>query len=152
MVEPIRLSRQQLCGDPNVVWNAFVGLLAETESNQLTATQRAAQLVFLYESEVQNGGHLQFFENIGTGQIHDLVGALKRLGAACHANVLAVAGERWSEKDRLKIRSVEEYVGIAREGEFESLDRAFHECQPTLVDALEGYLRQHEPDFVVFAD
>jgi hypothetical protein len=95
---------------------------------------------------------LQFFENVGTGQIHELVDALKRLGAACHANVLALAGELWFEKDRLKIRSVEEYVVIAREGEFHSLDRAFHECQPTLLDALEGYLRKHEPDFVVFVD
>ena len=81
-----------------------------------------------------------------------LLRALRRLRATCQADVLALAGKRWLEKDREQIRSVEEYVEIAREAEFDSFDRAFYDCQPTLIDVLEDYLRQHQPEFVVFGD
>jgi hypothetical protein len=77
---------------------------------------------------------------------------LKRLGAECQAGVLMNAGDRWLEKDRPKIGTVEEYVETARKGEFDSADRAFHECLPPLVDVLENYLKRHQAEFVVVVD
>jgi hypothetical protein len=52
--------------EPYRVWNAYVDLLAVEDHRDLVPEQRAAYLVFWYESEVQNGGHLQYFENRGT--------------------------------------------------------------------------------------
>lgn len=152
MVEPTKLTRSQVCENPHAIWNTFVELLGYTEPRNLSVNQRAAQLVFFYENEVQNGGHLQFFENGGANQIQQLVGALKRLGAACQASVLVNAGDRWLEKDRPKIRTTEEFVEAAREGEFDSADLAFHECLPPLMDVLEDYLKHHQAEFVVVVD
>jgi hypothetical protein len=138
MVEPTQLTRSQLRDNPHAIWNTFVELLVYSEPGELSFNQRGAQLVFFYENEVQNGGHLQFFENGGANQIQKLVGALKRLGAECQASALMNAGDRWLEKDRPKIGTVEEYVETAREGEFDSADLAFHECLPPLIDVLEN--------------
>jgi hypothetical protein len=152
MVEPRRIRRERLRDDPHAVWNEFVALLADSEYDELNEVQRDAYLVFCYESEVQNGGHLQFFENAGAGRVPELAGALRRLGADCQANLLGLAVDRWLEKARPRIRSVEEYVEIAGQAEFDSFDRTFHECRLTLTDVLEDYLRRHQTEFVVFVE
>jgi hypothetical protein len=55
-----RLSRELVARQPYERWNAFIDLVATEDATRLTATQRAAQLAFWYDSEVQNGGHLQY--------------------------------------------------------------------------------------------
>jgi len=52
--------------EPHMVWNAFVDLIATEDYADLSPLQRKAHLVFWYESEVQNGGHGQYFENQGS--------------------------------------------------------------------------------------
>lgn len=60
-----KLSRAMLSQKPYEVWNAFVDLLAMENYTDLDEVQRAAHLCFWYDSEVQNGGHLQYFANRG---------------------------------------------------------------------------------------
>lgn len=55
------LMKQELEHSPWLVWNAFVDLLATEKYEDLSPEQRPAHLVFWYESEVQNGGHMQLF-------------------------------------------------------------------------------------------
>jgi hypothetical protein len=62
-MEPSKVSRKRLHDDPAAIWNEFVHLLAMSKDSELTEIQRVAHLVFWYEHEVQNGGHLQYFEN-----------------------------------------------------------------------------------------
>ena len=52
--------------EPHLIWNAFVDLIAVESYEQLSPVQRMAHLAFWYDSEVQNGGHGQYFENRGT--------------------------------------------------------------------------------------
>jgi len=54
--------------------------------------------LFWYESEVQNGGHLQYFENCGTERLAETIAALGSLGAPCHQEVLREAGALWHER------------------------------------------------------
>ena len=89
------VSRSLTEQDPNLVWNRFIGLLASSDIDELDANQRPAHLAFWYESEVQNGGHLQFFENRPVSLIDETIVALKSLGTAQHANVLKEAAELW---------------------------------------------------------
>lgn len=60
------LTKQEVEAEPFRVWNAYVDLLAMEKYGALSREQRPAFLVFWYESEVQNGGHFQYFENRGT--------------------------------------------------------------------------------------
>jgi len=48
------------------VWNAFVDVLAMEEYADLDPVQRIPHLCFWYDSELQNGGHFQYFENRNT--------------------------------------------------------------------------------------
>jgi hypothetical protein len=63
------------------IWNSFVDILVMEDENKLTDIQIDAQRAFLYESEVQNGGHLQYFENIKLKNYSHIIGSIRKIGA-----------------------------------------------------------------------
>jgi uncharacterized protein DUF4375 len=142
------LSKQIVEAEPFRVWNAFVNVLTMEDYSDLSPEQRPAQLVFWYENEVQNGGHLQYFENRGTAHLLATIEALGLLGAACHQRVLREARELWLSRHRPRIQTTEEFCDIALDGEFASFDARFHACSPSLPQCLEEYLRPHLSLFV----
>lgn len=133
---------------PPTVWNAYVNLLALEPYDELTEEQRPAHLVFWYESEVQNGGHLQYFENRGTEHLPEAVEVLELLGANCQKEILQAAGDLFLGRERPKIARVEDFVAAALEGEFNEFDRRFHKCSPSLQGRLEAHLALHQSSFV----
>lgn len=58
-----QITKQELQNEPHMAWNSFIDILAMEAFEDLNETQRPAQLVFWYDSEVNNGGHLQYFLN-----------------------------------------------------------------------------------------
>ena len=134
------------------VWNAFVDLIANSFYQELTPRQRPAQLVFRYESEVQNGGHRQFFVNSEGEHLEETVAALDALGAACQARVLEQAVARWNWTQRLSPESVGDYAAEAAKGEFSDFDHAFADCEDreaSLTQVLERHLAEHEAWYIV---
>ena len=146
---PRRLSRKIVDAEPFQIWNAFINLLALEKHEVMDAIQRPPHLVFRYMSEVYNGGHLQYFENLGTVHLNETIDALGLLGANGQKDILNRAGELWLGKERNRIQTAEEFSAIALEGEFMSLDSIFNESKPTLEEFLEDYLRAHESSFVI---
>jgi len=142
------LTKQEVEAEPFRVWNAFVDVLAMEDFERLSPEQRPAHLVFWYESEVQNGGHFQYFENRGTEHLAATIEALGLLGAACQQRVLREAGELWLSRSRPRVQTAEEFCDEALEGEFESFDSRFHDCSPSLQECLEEYLERHQALFV----
>jgi len=142
------LTKEEVKADPYQVWNAFVNLLSMEDFGDLSPEQRPAYLVFWYESEVQNGGHFQYFENRGTEHLAATVDALGLLGAACQQQILREAGVLWLSHTHSRIQTVEEFFDEALEGEFESFDSRFHQCSPSLQQCLEAYLVRHQALFV----
>ena len=142
------LTKQEVEAEPFRVWNAFMDVLTMEDYDDLSPEQRPAHLVFWYESEVQNGGHFQYFENRGTEQLAATVEALGLLGAICQQRILREAGERWLSRSRPRIQTAQEFCDTALEGEFESFDSCFHACSPTLHECLELYLERHQASFV----
>ena len=102
--------------NPYVAWNAFVDLVAMESPDDLSEIQRHAHFVFTYYSEVENGGHLQYFENQSiqhsdaTAQALHALDGLEAIGAIEHRAVLAQAIDRWTATSRRRIGSVEEYA------------------------------------------
>jgi hypothetical protein len=142
------VTKQKVEAWPPSVWNAYVDLLAMEPYDELAPEQRPAHLVFWYESEVQNGGHLQYFENRGTGRLGETVEALELLEANCQQQILREAGELFLGRERSRIASVEEFVAAAQDGEFKAFDRRFYACSPPLQERLQAYLTLHESAFV----
>ncbi len=87
------LTRGEIEETPGLVWNAFVELVALTKYQDLSEEQRPAHLVFWYDSEVYNGGHLQYFENRRMQHLEETIEALRIMGAECQRLILAGAAE-----------------------------------------------------------
>jgi hypothetical protein len=131
--------------------NAFVHLLAMTKYEDLDPKQRAAHLAFWYDSELQNGGHLQFFLN-RRHRIHDTGGALRSLGGFEQADIFDRAFAIWRSRSRVPPVTADEYVAVALEGEFDVLDREFYRCSVSITELLERHLAGHESNFVIRGD
>jgi hypothetical protein len=143
-----KVNVQQLINEPYQLWNEYVDLLAMSDYDALEPVQRVAHLVFWYESEVQNGGHLQYFENQGTTHLDKTIAALRHLHGNCYSEVLAAAKVQYYSRPRTKIQSTTEYVATALQGEFDQFDQAFAQCRPEIVDLLKAYLNDHEAAFI----
>jgi len=131
-----------------IIWNAFIDLIGLGKYDDLTDVQRPAHLVFLYESEVQNGGHLQYFENKRLRYLPETLVALGTLGAESQRLILREASEAFLSRERQRIQTVEQYCETALEGEFHDLDSRFYRCTPSLEECLKAYLARHQSSFV----
>lgn len=141
----VAVTKADLKQDPHAVWNAFVTLIATSFEHELTPLQRSGQLVFRYESEVQNGGHLQFFVN-STGKYADeTIAALDALGDPDQARVLERATAQWNSVPRPEFVSLSEYSAMESKHEFGAFDREFH----SVMGILERHLKEHEAEYIV---
>jgi Domain of unknown function (DUF4375) len=129
------------------IWNGFVELLALSTAEELTPEQRPAQLVFWYQAEVLNGGHLQYFLNRGSAEAHEAIKALEAFGATEHASLLAEAVQEWTSVSREESTSVEEYVDLALEAEFDRFDQKSWSLRP-LQEVLKECLHAKQDLFV----
>jgi hypothetical protein len=142
------LKRSDYAEKPWLAWNAFVYLIANENNEDFSPLQRIASLAFGYDSEVQNGGHLQYFENRGTARAHELAEALGALGAMQHKHIFLEALAGWNSKQRELIETVERYSQTALEGEFAGLDSAYSRCSPTIQQLLENLLATNFQEFI----
>ena len=147
-----KLNRTTLEQKAYEAWNSFVNLLAKESYRDLDEVQRVAHLCFWYDSEVQNGGHLQYFENRGTMLLNETLSALLLLGAECQRGVLEMAGRLFNSKPRGRIETVENYVAAAHSSEFAASDSAYHACQPTIQKLLADYLERNKSHFIEITD
>ncbi len=145
----ILVTKQALEEDKHAVWNAFIDLLVRTDSDELTASQRLARLTFLYDCEILNGGHLQYFTTLLQATTAETIQFLNVLGGHAQALILDAALTRWNSAARLRAADLREYSAIALEGEFDDLDTAFYRCPVQVAELLERYLAKHEADFIV---
>jgi len=148
MGRPVQITKEQLAADPYAIWNAFIEFLVDVDPDELPPAQLPAFLAFCYDSEVQNGGHYQYFQNRGTEEIDGVIQALRSLSADSLADVATRAKALVASQPPSRAETVEDFIEGALAGTFDDLDTAFHECSPTVVEALEAYLQAHESDFV----
>ncbi len=146
------VSKAALNKEPYLVWNAFVNLLAMEDEGDLTDMQKAAQRAFWYDSEVQNGGHMQYFENQRRDDYSSVVESLKQLGAIEQASALEKAIIQLRSKKRSPIEDEVSYVKKALEGEFDQFDTEYYDVQPELIDLLQKHLDENLDDYIVFRD
>jgi hypothetical protein len=152
MVIRRKINRKESQDKPHLIWNAFVDVLATSEYVELSSVQQIAYLAFWYDSEVQNGGHLQFFENSPNENFNNTLKALEQLNAKCQQKIFDSALTRWQSIPRENIETVEEFISEALEGEFSDFDNAYYGCQPELTQILEEYLNKHTDEFIGFEE
>ena len=142
------LTNEQLTKEPWMVWNSFVDLLAMEEYEDLTPVQQTASSIFWYDSEVQNGGHLQYFLNQGIDHVKKTLNALKSLGNIEIHELLKNALSKYESLDLTEVDEVEDYIEEALEDHFGEIDKEYHSIEPTIHSILEKYLEVNKYEFI----
>jgi hypothetical protein len=144
----IELTADEVAAMPYLIWNSFVAVIGGTlPYDRMTERQRSAHLAFRYDGEVQNGGHLQFFLNTHPLD-RDYARALEGLSLPAHAELFRRANSRWRCQRRSAPSKPEEFVALAVQEEFGDVDSAYHQLHPTITDALQVCLKEHQDEFV----
>ena len=122
---------------PDDPWNRFV-LRAVEEAPQIES-EKPLYALFWYQSEVNNGGHLQYFLNVSEpGEWQMAAGAARGIGQEAVADNLAQAVALWQSADRSAPNTSEEFVDEALEDEFGHFDRKFYELEGPFRQAFEN--------------
>lgn len=137
------VERRDLEKEPHLIWNAFIDILAMESYADLSPIQRHAHLVFQYDSEVQNGGHGQYFENCGLDRLDETLAALAALGLPCQANLLSRTTAILSTRE-----PGQEWDDVLDSSLIKELDDAYYRCEPTATKALERHLADHLVEYV----
>jgi len=148
MVAPRKIDKETAENDQWAIWNAAVDMLAMEDLDLFSSIQTTASLVFWYQAETMNGGHLQFFENRGSAEVPATIDALKKMSVPQIGDILQEAIRLWESKERPPLETVDDFVAEALEEEFADLDRRFYEADTDLQNALENYVLANRDEFV----
>lgn len=129
-------------------WNAFVNLIATEAYDDLSDVQRIAHLIFWYDSEVCNGGHLQYFLNPAGLKALETLDALIRVKLDCQRAVLAEAIDFASNNPISEIDTPEEYVAEALENRLGDFDKRYSACPRDITAFLKEYLEKNFGEFI----
>lgn len=147
-----KMSRSQIETDPNAVWNAFVGILSYSEPSHLESRQKPAHFAFWYSSEVNNGGHFQYFMNRGTSVVPETIQSLHSLGAEQQADVLSDARAAFDHLLLPPTTDAGSYLKAEDQAGLGKFDRRFAECEPNIVKILEVHLHEHLDWYIRIVD
>jgi Domain of unknown function (DUF4375) len=134
------ISASELRDDPSARFWALALYIADHPEVRSDPDLDVVGLTFLYDAEIKNGGHLQYFQNHGTAQAPRVVEALKRIGAAEQAALLEVSLRRVSAGSSGPVDSLDAYAVRAAEGTFRSEDASYYALRSEVVDLLEKFL------------
>jgi hypothetical protein len=142
------LSKNILEKDNFQLWNSFIDILAMENEKNLTDIQKNAQRAFWYESEVQNGGHVQYFENMNLDNYVLIINSLKYIGADNHAEILEKAVKIYFKNGIRNIDSVNDLIKASLEDKIQELDYEYNEIKPNMNYYLKEYLNKYLEEFI----
>jgi Domain of unknown function (DUF4375) len=143
-----KLTQKQIDSDPNIVWNSFIDVIGGGDDPSRSPLQQHCHYCFRYYSEVQNGGHLQFFENNGLEYAKAVLESMNGLGLVVAAKILQNALSIASKYHWPQFAEVDEYVEFAQSGLFDRLDNEFSKLEPRLIHSLEQILMRQRDEFI----
>ena len=142
------LSKEQIEKEPWQIWNSFVDLVCMEKYYDLTPIQKVASALFWYNSEVQNGGHMQYLANQGIDHLKETILAFEKIGNKDFLPILTKAFNIYGTSNLDEIEEVEDYVAVALQDHFAECDTKFHEIEPSIDKILEDYLYQYQVEFI----
>ena len=95
-----------------------------------------------YDGEVQNGGHLQFFENYNDN-LYDMMISLKEILPSDFYNNLEKAYGEY-KKAGYEIDSVDDFVNVALEGTLDDADNFYYSNDKIINKILQDYANSEE--------
>lgn len=116
------------------IWNKFIEDVCPRNLSTLNEVQKNAVLCFLYDCEVNNGGHCAYFSTYPHSKFYseDLFEALKIVANNKIANNFMKALQN----------------GL--NDEYEKVDNSYYQFEPALIDYLEKYVIKNEKEILNF--
>ncbi len=148
MASPKKVSRKEFQEFDGVRWNAMNDICALSNIKDLTPVQRVAHLAYWYMSEVENGGHYQYFLNQAVCDHDEVIRVLADIGAKEQVAILDDALKAVRASPLGKPQTVEEYLDAEAAADLSTYDRAFANCKQTIFECLQAFLDKHEKDFI----
>jgi hypothetical protein len=125
-------------------WNASIDIMTEPIES-LSPVRRVAALVFQYHGRVMNGGDTLHFDARANKSDAELIAALKTIGAANNAAIVAEANFlRRQADDEEEDESEREFAIEMIEAD---IDPRFGKIERKLMISLENYLESHPVEF-----
>lgn len=117
----------------------------------LPAPQKYYCAIFIYDAEVRNGGHAQYFVNSSGGNWEVAIGGLVAIGATAKAGILREATSLFgsdgpSEDNDERHRQL---AGLSQQQDetLETLDRKYYACEENIEALLAQYALSHREHF-----
>jgi len=131
------------------IFDEILSLMFQRNETELTDNQLNVLLTFIYDSEVLNGGHLQYFQNQGSENIRRILDFLPTIGAECQKEILTKVFEKSQELPEVAAETFEQFHERVMKGEFFNFDMAYYKCSPEIVgELLPQYVNQNLSAFV----
>ena len=119
--------------------------------DSLTHQQRHYYAAFIYDAEVRNGGHSQYFVNSSGNHWKDALEGLIAMGAAGRAEILksasALFGSNGPPTDNDQRHALLARFSAKQEKTLDELDTAYYASNESLEILLSHYTIQHKHDF-----
>jgi hypothetical protein len=116
---------EYVLSEKDLRWNKFIYEICCTESAKLNDTQRTAVLAFLYNAEMNSGGHSGYFDCYPETNPNTLFDALVAVGAPEIAD------------------NYREAIAYGEEDEYIKTDDVFGELEPAFLKSLMDYVELH---------
>lgn len=133
----------------NALFEKVISMIFQKDFLQLTQTQQNVSLTFIYDSEVLNGGHLQYFQNQGTENTSLVLEFLEKIGADCQKEILTKVYELVQKLPVIAAKTIKEYQERAMKGEFFEFDMVYYKCSKEIgTELLPKYVNENLHEFV----
>ena len=146
-----KLSRKNIERENFNIWNAFIDILAMEDESKLTEIQKNAQRAFWYEAEVQNGGHVQYFENTNLNDYSPVIKSLNIIGAHDYAILLEKAVKAYFKDGTKNINNAGDFIKEALNEINLALDFEYSKINPDMNHYLKEYLNKYFDEFIEIA-
>jgi hypothetical protein len=131
------ITQAELDADSSARTWAFIFYLADHPEAQASSEYRPFWLTYIYDAEVKNGGHLQYFHNKGVSSVQETLDVLRSIGASDHEKLLEACWSKVKEAPVERVSSLQEYSELALEQSFNAEDSAYYKLPQDLFDLLE---------------
>jgi hypothetical protein len=133
------IAQSELDADTSARTWALIFHLADNPEVQRSAAFSSFWLAYIYDAEVKNGGHLQYFHNKGVSSVEETLDALRAIGATGHAELLETCWSKVKEAPVEQVSSLQEYSELAQERSFDDEDSSYYEQPRDVLDLLEAH-------------
>lgn len=148
MANPTKVSRKAFEEFDGVRWNTMNDMCGLSDIKDLTPVQRVAHLAYWYMSEVENGGHYQYFLNKAHYDHDEVVRALATICATEHVAILSDALKTVRKNPLGTPQTVEEYLAGEETADLSEYDMTFAGSKRSVFQCLGDYLDKQEGEFI----